>query len=116
MSEKNVASFIVIPFEAPASTDTVLELMTEGNGNKVFLKVTNDLDSKADVTVEVEDKEDGGTYGAISGTSKTIVPGGAEVLAFNTKKYFRVRASGAGAYSELILSTDVRTQHISQLP
>ena len=115
MSEKNVANYIVIPIVAPSAEATVLELMTDGFGNQIALKVTGDLANSGDLSFKVQEKEEGGTYADISGASGTVKPGGAVTVASVTAKYIRVRASG-GARGELILSTDVKTQHISQLP
>lgn len=115
MSEKNVANFIVIPFAAPAVAATVLELYTEGNGNLVNCHVSNSLESGGDITIKMQEKETGGSYADVAGTTHTLKPGGAAVFAAPVEKYFQFVASGVG-YGEIRLSTDVRTQHLTQLP
>lgn len=115
MSEKNAANFITIPFVAGPVEAVILHLTTQGFGNMAEVHLENDRDAKGDITVKFESKEaaDGAVFTTID--TKTIKPGGAVVMCGVTGQEIRFSAQGNGR-GQLKLSTDVPTQHVSQLP
>jgi hypothetical protein len=115
MIGQNVANFIVMPFSAGASPASVLELKTDfGPSNRFELKVDADIENTTNIVVQVQDSADGITYANL-GSALTVRPGGTQMAVPSSKQFIKFLASG-GPHGRLILSTDARTQHVSQLP
>lgn len=112
---QNVANMIVMNFSATSTPATPLSLVSqEAFSNKTGLKVENNVESAGNVVVQPKDSADGVTYANL-GSALTVVPGGAAIAALSGKQYLQFVVSGNGA-GRLILTTDERTQHKSQLP
>ena len=111
MSRENMANYITIPFAASVATQTAFDMVNDLAGNLVRAEV--EALGSEDVVIELEDGLDGVTYAAVAGTSNTVKPGGAVVLAANVGKYFRLRQSGG--YGRIVLSLDGIAQQINEM-